>query len=80
MLCCMHKKRSLVMLELDQWDVDVRSSSGSDGSPLFESRTAEKDIVSPHPLLWKWSRLLRREHSESSTDNTNVMWLGIWVD
>ena len=37
-LCYMLKKRSLVMMELDLWDVDVKSSSGSDGH-LFVSRT-----------------------------------------
>ena len=75
MLRRMLKERSLVVMELDQWDVDVRSSSGSDGCPLFLSRTAWKDIMSPHPLWWKWSRLLRRECSRSSADNANVMWL-----
>ena len=49
----MLKERSLVVMELDQWDVDVRSSSGLDGCPLFLSRTAWKDIMSPHPLWWK---------------------------
>ena len=66
------------MMELDLWDVDVKSSSGSDGH-LFVSRTVRKILC----LLTHSggnSQTPHREHSQSSTDNANVVWLGIWVE
>ena len=33
-LCRMLKERSLIVLEFDLWDVDVKSSSGSDELPV----------------------------------------------